>query len=333
MKKTRKKSISFNLMSIMLTLPFFAYAEFSSNLIRNSDFEAADTSDITFPLHWEHGAWGDNTAVFTYPVPGVTGESDKGAKVELSDYANGDAKWFFEDIPVIPGEKYTFTDHYYSSVVTDIIARYTLDSGEYIYAYLGSPIISSDWTGYATLPFTIPNATVSMTIFHLIHEAGMLAIDNASLYREETPEVVPPHVTSVPSVPSGENNAAILIFSNTTHTVNAPPTDRSNINKQPLAVSTTISAIGDSSSRIATAKDHLNNEQSTVYTNNASEITDPLVSKKSDANLLQEENQLAAIGALFKNLSTRILALFLLAFVLIIIGATILFRYQKEKKT
>ncbi|MFA6094892.1 MAG: hypothetical protein WC757_03330 [Candidatus Paceibacterota bacterium] len=62
-----------------------------SNLISNANFETAGTNNN--PQGWNRGRWGTNTAVFSYPTVGVNGS--KGAKVSLTSYTSGDAKWYF----------------------------------------------------------------------------------------------------------------------------------------------------------------------------------------------------------------------------------------------
>lgn len=171
-------------------LPLLAYAETSANvIIENPGLETKSLSDASLPEHWNQGFWGTNSAVFTYPAPGADGTS--GVKVEISAYENGDAKWFFDEIPVRSGEQYVFSDSYLASVPADIVARYTLLDGNYRYAYLGTSVISPEWTGYSTLPFTVPTNTASLTIFHLIRETGSLFIDNLSLHQLAAPQEVP----------------------------------------------------------------------------------------------------------------------------------------------
>lgn len=209
----------------LFSLPFATYAGTNQNLIANQGLETASSTDVKFPEQWNQGFWGVNDAVFSYTTP--SGDGTKAAKVEIAHYTDGDAKWFFNDVPVHSGEQYVFTDNYAANVLTDVIARYTLQNGEYRYVYLGTPIVSTAWTGYATLPFTVPKDAVSLTVFHLIHEPGALSIDNVSLHifvpapttTEEPPKTVP-----TPTVSSVGGGSISLAFLTRASGVSAPAT-------------------------------------------------------------------------------------------------------------
>lgn len=167
-----------------LLIPSLSSAEISQNRIINPGLETENASNTASPDRWEQGFWGENDAVFSYPVAGAG--SERAAKIEISAYSSGDAKWYFNDVAVSPRERYVFSDHYFSDVPSDVVARYTLENGDYKYAYLGTAVVSSEWTGYSTSPFNVPPGAVSVTIFHLIRSTGALSIDNASLV--ELPE-------------------------------------------------------------------------------------------------------------------------------------------------
>jgi hypothetical protein len=181
----RKKILSFQAVISIAVLagvfptPFFSYAGTVQNPIANPGVEAAQQNDTTTPEHWKRGFWGTNDAVFSYPAPGTDGT--KGVKVEITSYESGDAKWYFDDVPVTAGEQYVFSGHYLANVPADVVARYTLRGGDYRYAYLGTSVISTEWTGYETFPFIVPEDAISLTVFHLIHETGALSVDNVSL--------------------------------------------------------------------------------------------------------------------------------------------------------
>lgn len=213
----RASIISIAILGSFLSLPFLTYADAAPNLIANPGLETANSTDATFPEHWNKGFWGAHDALFTYPVPGVNGT--KAAKVEISSYTNGDAKWFFEDVSVHPGEQYMFSDYYLANIPADVVARYTLSSGSYQYAYLGTSVVSTAWTGYATLPFTVPKDAVSLTVFHLIHETGSLSIDN--VYLRQLPTIAAAPKTLSASTLS-EINGGVVPLSYLTHTAPAP---------------------------------------------------------------------------------------------------------------
>lgn len=148
----------------------------TTSLIPNGDFETAGTGNN--PQNWSRGRWGTNTAVFTYPTTGVNGS--KGAKVSLTSYSSGDAKWYFTPITVSPG-LYTFTDQYTSNIPSTITVQFQSTSGAYTYKDILSLPAASSFTN-ASAVFTVPTGTANVTIFHLIEAVGALTIDNAAVY-------------------------------------------------------------------------------------------------------------------------------------------------------
>jgi peptidoglycan/xylan/chitin deacetylase (PgdA/CDA1 family) len=149
----------------------------AENLIKNPSLEIADLSE-NYPLNWSTGDWGANQAVFTYPTTGHN--SQKAAKVELTQYTSGDAKWYFDDVPVTPGKTYEFSDYYISSVQTTLTYRFTLSNGSSTYndlAYLGA---TDGWQNVIKT-FQAPANAVSVTVFHLINSVGSLTVDDFSL--------------------------------------------------------------------------------------------------------------------------------------------------------
>lgn len=200
----RKTSLSFrNTISVVIlagifSAPFFSSAATASNPIANPGVETAEQTDAATPYAWKRGAWGTNDAIFSYPAPGADGT--KAAKVEITSYESGDAKWYFNDVPATAGEQYVFSGHYLANVPADVVARYTLRGGDYRYVYLGTSVISTEWTGYETHPFIVPEDAVSLTVFHLIHETGTLSVDNVSLLLLPPPPAL--SATAKESVPS-----------------------------------------------------------------------------------------------------------------------------------
>jgi peptidoglycan/xylan/chitin deacetylase (PgdA/CDA1 family) len=147
------------------------------NLIKNPSLEIADSLGDS-PLYWNRGGYGDNLAFFTYPVLGH--DSEKAGKIEITQYSGGDAKWYFDDVPVTPGATYEFVDYYISNIQSTVTYRFTLSNGSTTYddiAYLGS---SSAWQRVAKT-FQAPANAVSVTVFHIISSIGSLTVDDFSL--------------------------------------------------------------------------------------------------------------------------------------------------------
>ncbi len=146
-----------------------------NNLIPNPSVE---TANGTKPLNWLNSKWGTNSTTFTYPTAGQDGA--KAVKVSMTSYTSGDAKWYFDNITVVPGTTYTFTEYYKSNVVTNVTVRWTSSTGAVSYQSLGNPSIATNWTP-RTVTFTVPAGITKMTIFHLLNKVGTLELDNYKL--------------------------------------------------------------------------------------------------------------------------------------------------------
>lgn len=148
----------------------------STNLVLNPNLETPGTAGN--PANWNRGGWGTNTRTFTYPATGLSGN---GAAVTISGYTSGDAKWFFNDVPVTPGIQYTISNRYNSTVGSEALIRYTLTGGATQYLFLTAlPATGGTWSTLSRT-FTPPANTVSMTLFHLIAGNGILTIDDMSV--------------------------------------------------------------------------------------------------------------------------------------------------------
>lgn len=123
------------------------------------------------PLSWHRGNWGSNDALFSYPVQNA--EGGKAVRVELRNYIDGDAKWYFDDIRLQPGQGYTFTHAYRSTVPTQVIARNTHTNGEVRYVHVAYYDPTNVWTDKSV--FFVQSAGVqTTTLFHVIASDGWL---------------------------------------------------------------------------------------------------------------------------------------------------------------
>lgn len=147
-----------------------------NNLILNPSLETDGTGGN--PAQWLRGGWGTNTRTFTYPTAGVDGTD--AAKVEITSFTNGDAKWYFADVPVTVGTTYHFSHQYKANIATEMLARFTRADGTVQYGYLGALPASANWAA-TNYDITIPANVVSMTVFHVIAGVGVLEIDDFSL--------------------------------------------------------------------------------------------------------------------------------------------------------
>jgi peptidoglycan/xylan/chitin deacetylase (PgdA/CDA1 family) len=173
---------------LLLTLYAGHQAQAATNLIPNATLEATSTTPGA-PLNWHAGGWGTNQTTFTYPVAGDN--SPSAAKIQITNYTNGDAKWYFDPVNVTAGDTLTYTDRYMSDVPTVITVEYHLSNGTLQYVDLASPAASATWA-QAQATFTVPTGVTSLTIFHLINKVGSLTVDNFSLDAAAAPPPPPP---------------------------------------------------------------------------------------------------------------------------------------------
>lgn len=173
-----------------------AAATLGSNLILNNSLESSSSSNL--PTNWNKGGYGTNDRTFTYPVTGSN--STKAIKVSINSYTSGDAKWYFDDVSVTPGTTYEFSDYYTSDTQSAIDLRYTMNDGSYTYKELISTVDPSSTYQKITTQFTVPSNVKSVTIFHLISQAGSLTTDEYSL--NEVSTVTPPVPTPGNIVPN-----------------------------------------------------------------------------------------------------------------------------------
>ncbi len=183
----RKISLLFIPVLLLFSISHTNYsAAASSNLVTNGDME--NSVNGTIPDGWKTGRWGTNSVLFQYPVAGVNGS--RAAKVTMSSRSTGDAKWYFNDVPVTAGQKYQFTDAYKSTVPTFVTVQFRKSDGAFLYADVMHPA-ASDTFASLSAEFTVPADVTSLTVFHLINDVGELTIDNAQVVAIVAPTPLP----------------------------------------------------------------------------------------------------------------------------------------------
>lgn len=148
----------------------------NANRIVNPSFEIADSA--TIPSGWTGSIAGNNTAVFSYPVAGVS--NGKAVKAEITSFTDGDAKWIPDSTTVINGEIYNFTDRYISNVPTKVTVVYTLTNGSRQAFDLGTVPASNVWS-IASFTFTPPVNTETLVVYHRLMTVGVLTTDDYHL--------------------------------------------------------------------------------------------------------------------------------------------------------
>lgn len=195
------KRLSYIVASLLLVVSISAglidhVSALSPNLISNPLVQTA-SSNPSLPLNWYQGNWGTNSATFSYLNSGYNDSNS--LEVQMSDYSSGDAKWYFNPIAVTPGDSYTYSDYYTSTVATDVMAVFVNGSGNTTYVDLGEASASSNWAQYSA-SFVVPSGTQTATIYHLINSDGSLQTDDFSFTSDSAPSV---------SITSPSNNSSI----------------------------------------------------------------------------------------------------------------------------
>lgn len=165
-----------------------AVSNLEINIIPNPSVE---DSVSNMPQNWRKGGYGVNTRALTYPVAGVSG--GKAMSVNIASYSSGDAKWYFDDVPVTIGNTYRFSDYYLSDIPSIIDVRFKMSDGTYRYKDIAhvDPNTGPDFK-QTIVDFVIPENVVSVTIFHLISNVGFLTTDEYSIVNISTPPPPPP---------------------------------------------------------------------------------------------------------------------------------------------
>ncbi len=166
-----------------------AQTTFGPNLVQNPSLETASAT-AGIPANWRKGGYGNNTRTLTYPVAGTGGTGTKAVSVTVSNYVDGDAKWYPDEMSVTAGNTYEFSDQYKSTVTSIAEIRFTLSNGTFAYKTIATLAASTVFAG-VTGQFVAPAGAVSATIFHLIKANGTLTTDDYSI-REVTTSTPPP---------------------------------------------------------------------------------------------------------------------------------------------
>lgn len=145
--------------------------------IDNPSVELTDPKDANKPLQWSNNSWGNNNSVFTYSVEGFDG--GKSVKIDVTDYKDGDAKWYFDPVELAPGD-YTFSNYYRADVDTRVVAAVHTLAGDIRYIDLPDAPSSEQWRGYSA-SFAFPDYGYKVSIYHLLSCDGYLITDNYSI--------------------------------------------------------------------------------------------------------------------------------------------------------
>jgi peptidoglycan/xylan/chitin deacetylase (PgdA/CDA1 family) len=174
----------------------------------NGSFEQA-TGDA--PSGWAKEGWGNNTRSFSYATQGRTGT--KSAKVTVSNYVDGDAKWAFTPLALPAGKDYRFSMWYKTNTQPRVVARFISNNGTTeTYHGLPNPEPSGSttaWQFYSDT-FYVPPGTESVTTFMFIAGNGWVQTDDYSI-TSYTPTPLSQGLVSI-TIDDGheENNVTVL---------------------------------------------------------------------------------------------------------------------------
>jgi peptidoglycan/xylan/chitin deacetylase (PgdA/CDA1 family) len=104
----------------------------------------------------------------------------------MTSRTSGDAKWYFNEVPVSAGQTYQFSDYYMANVPTYVTAQFHMQDGTFQYKDIAILPAASTWSN-AQGSFTAPANIAAVTIFHLINQVGVLTTDNYSMAQAAAP--------------------------------------------------------------------------------------------------------------------------------------------------
>lgn len=154
--------------------PVVTSTNISELVVPNSSVERVSTQ-TKMPAAWHSESWGANKAIFTYLPSGHTGK--RSLKVTITNYKDGDAKWYFDTQRVISGKQYTFKDYYQSNVLSRVVVKFEKKDGTFLYRELETASASGSWTQYQA-SFTAPKDAINVTVLHLLATNGFLITDD-----------------------------------------------------------------------------------------------------------------------------------------------------------
>ncbi|HTE57277.1 MAG TPA: Ig-like domain-containing protein [Verrucomicrobiae bacterium] len=161
----------------------------STGPIANNSFENASANNPNLPANWTGSNWGTNTPVYEWLNEGHTGS--KSAKVTVSNYVDGDAKWVFDEITtgtganqLQRGKQYRFSSWYKSNTTPNAVVQFIKDNNTAQYYGMPNPQpganAATTWQQYSDT-FTVPVDAKTVTIFFYINGNGWVQTDDYNI--------------------------------------------------------------------------------------------------------------------------------------------------------
>jgi peptidoglycan/xylan/chitin deacetylase (PgdA/CDA1 family) len=152
-----------------------------TDVIPNNSLETATPGSPDMPLNWSKNNWGSNTAKFEYLNEGHSG--NRSVKVTVSNYTDGDAKWYFNPLNTFqPGKMYRFSVWYKTNTIPHAVAMFLKANGTEQYFGMPNPQPNGtgDWQFYSDT-FTVPLDAVAVSAFLFMPNNGWLQTDDYSI--------------------------------------------------------------------------------------------------------------------------------------------------------
>lgn len=152
----------------------------ATNPIPNPSLEQVST-DPSKPANWQSSKWGTNTATFNYMNEGRTGS--RSVKVAVSNYVDGDAKWYYNPQVLVPGKTYRFSVWYKTNTTPQLAIMHQRADGSAFYAGLPAPTptgSTTQWQPYADT-FTVPVDAARTSVFLYVAGNGWVQTDDYML--------------------------------------------------------------------------------------------------------------------------------------------------------
>lgn len=192
-----------------------AFAAAGPNLLSNASVETTDSNNL--PTDWFKGGWGTNSAALSVSSDAHTGS--KSITVNMTNYTDGDAKWYAKPVALVGGKQYTYSDYYKSTLGTAVIVQFKSQSGTYSYADIVYPTASPDWK-QTSAAFTAPTDVAEATVFHIIAGTGTLTIDDMYLGLTDDGTTTPPTTPTTPTPPTTPTTGTNVVANPSFETTN-----------------------------------------------------------------------------------------------------------------
>ena len=132
------------------------------------------------PTSWLNNSWGANTPQYEYVNEGHTG--NRSVKLTMSNYQDGDAKWYFEPQPLERGKDYRFSAWYKTNTIPNVVIHYVKDDGtdKYFGMPHPEPNGTTNWQQYSDT-FNVPQDAKAVTVFFFLNNNGWLQTDDYNI--------------------------------------------------------------------------------------------------------------------------------------------------------